>query len=121
MDARAKALLDEVQAYYRLQAGILGVQPTEPESTALEREAANLVAERIGTPGRGRGGFGGAQAAAVPQHMRAELNILLGEGRTVLDIRDFLSGEFEPLPLGDLMAYLRQQEKNGLVRLTPRQ
>ena len=31
--------------------------------------------------------------------MNAELSILLGKQKTVLEIRDFLSGEFEPVPL----------------------
>jgi hypothetical protein len=49
--------------------------------------------------------------------MSAELNILLGKAKSALEIRDFLSGEFEPLPLADLMDYLRAQEKAGRVRL----
>ena len=50
--------------------------------------------------------------------MTAELNILLGQKKTVLEIRDFLSGEFEPLPLEALMTYLETQEQRGLVKLT---
>ncbi len=49
--------------------------------------------------------------------MTSELNLLLGQNRTVLEIRDFLTGEFDPLPLADLMEYLRAQEKLGAVRL----
>jgi hypothetical protein len=44
--------------------------------------------------------------------------VLLGRKKTVLEIRDFLSGEFEPLPLSDLLAYLKAQEKTGRVKLT---
>jgi hypothetical protein len=98
--------------------------------TDAEREAARIVVERLpqqGSPAGGGGGFGGggfggpAQQAAVkyiPQHMRAELNILLGQRKNALEIRDFLSGEFEPLSLADLMAYLRELEKLGQVKLT---
>jgi hypothetical protein len=49
--------------------------------------------------------------------MNAELNILLGRGLTALQIRDFLSGEFTPLPLSDLMAVLRSREAAGTIRL----
>ena len=42
----------------------------------------------------------------------------LGEKKSVLEIRDFLSGEFEPLPLADLMEDLRVQENLGTVKLT---
>lgn len=48
--------------------------------------------------------------------MDAELNILLGQNRTVLEIRDFLSGEFERLPLDLLMEYLKAQEAAGRVK-----
>jgi len=33
-----------------------------------------------------------------------------------MEMRNFLSGEFEPLPLADLMEYLRAREKLGLVK-----
>jgi hypothetical protein len=49
--------------------------------------------------------------------MTSELNLLLGQNKTVLEIRDFLTGEFEPLPLADLMEYLRAQEKLGALKL----
>ena len=50
--------------------------------------------------------------------MRAELRILLREGRSALAIRDFLSGEFDPLALDILLGYLRVQEDVGFVSLT---
>jgi len=90
--------------------------------TDAEKEAAALIPERAGGGGRGPGGGGGGRgggiASRVPQHMTAELNILLGKKKSVLEIRDFLSGEFEPLPLADLMDYFRAQEKLGSVKLT---
>jgi hypothetical protein len=52
--------------------------------------------------------------------MTAELTILLGKKKTALEIRDFLSGEFEPVPLADVMAVLRAREAAGQVTLTPR-
>ena len=103
-----------------------GVTAAEPGLTAEEREAANLVVEPVGG---GRGGFGGRGGGgarggnagpAVPQEMNAELTILLGQHKTVLEIRDFLSGEFTPLPLADLMAVLRAREAAGSIRLVPK-
>jgi hypothetical protein len=140
IDQRAAALLNEAQAYFKLQAEQRGVASAEPAQTALEKEASQLVVERVA--GAGGGGFGGgpggpggpgaaaaganreafqamqALAARIPQHMRAELNALAGRKKTVLEIRDFVSGEFEPLPLADLMDYFRGQEKAGVVKLT---
>ena len=52
--------------------------------------------------------------------MNAEFSLLLGKNKTVLEIRDFLSGEFTPLPLADLMAVLRAREAQGSIRLVPK-
>ncbi len=133
IEKRSTSLLNEVDAFYQLRAEQKKTHAVKPELTAMEREAARTIAERVGGPGAGFGGFGGRGAAAprggltevdqaalrkVPQHMTAELNILLGQKRSVLEIRDFLSGEFEPLALTDLIEYLRVMEKLGTVKLT---
>ena len=52
--------------------------------------------------------------------MNAELALLLGKHRTALEIRDFLSGEFTPLPLADLMVVLRAREAAGSLKLVPK-
>ena len=39
---------------------------------------------------------------------------------SVLQVRDFLSGEFTPLPLADVMAALKAREAAGSVRLVLR-
>jgi hypothetical protein len=116
IDQRASVLLNEVKAAYQLQ--------------AKEREAANLVVESVGGGrGGGRGGGGGGAGGgrggapagpSVPQEMNAEFTILLGQHKTVLEIRDFLSGEFTPLPLADLMTVLHAREAAGTVKLVPK-
>jgi hypothetical protein len=85
-------------------------------------QGAGAGAAAPGGGGRGGGGGAGRGAAgpALPQEMNAEFNILLGQKKTALEIRDFLSGEFTPLPLADLMAVLRAREASGQVRLTPK-
>jgi len=45
---------------------------------------------------------------------------VLGRKRTALEFRDFLAGEFDPLPLADVMTFLRAREQAGLVRLVRR-
>ena len=45
------------------------------------------------------------------------MTILLGQHKTALEIRDFLSGEFTPLPLADLMAVLHARETAGTIKL----
>lgn len=134
VDERAAQLLKETTASYRAAAALHGVPATEPAVTELERTAARTVVEQIaqagggGGFGGGRGGQGGpsltpedrAAMAKVPSVMSAELRQLLPKGMTVMAIRDFLAGEFDPLPLADLMDYLRVQEKTGAVRLVQR-
>jgi aminopeptidase YwaD len=106
--------------------------------TAEEREAANLVVEQISTGGRGGGGgrggppggggggggrgaqSSGALTPSLPDEFNAEFSILLGKHKTALEIRDFLSGEFTPLPLADVMAVLRAREAQGSIKLVPK-
>ncbi len=125
IDRRAAELLNEVKAAYQLQAMQRSVPATEPVMTAEEKAAAGLMVEpvaRTGGPGGpGGGGRGAAQTGPqLPQEMTAEFQILLGQHKTALEIRDFLSGEFTPLPLADLMAVLHAREAAGTVKLTPK-
>ncbi len=129
IDQRAASLLNEVKAAYQLQALQRGVPAVEPVVTAQEKEAANLSVESVGGAQRGGGGgqraAGGGRGAAptgpqLPQEMNAEFAILLGQHKTALEIRDFLSGEFTPLPLADLMAVLHAREAAGTVKLVPK-
>ena len=127
---------DELRALYavhapRVQAPALP-GPGAPTLTPAEREASQLVVECVngatrsgcasaggGRGGRGGGGGRGAGPAgpSIPQHMNAEFTILLGKGKTVLEIRDFLSGEFEPVPLADVMALVKAREAAGTIKL----
>jgi hypothetical protein len=123
IDQRASALLQEVKAAYQLQAAQRGVSASEPVMTAQEHEAANLIVEGVTSAAGARGG-GGRGAAntgpSVPQEMNAELTILIGKHKTALEIRDFLSGEFTPLPLADLMTVLHAKEAAGTLKLVPK-
>lgn len=128
--ARADALQNEASAFYRLRAEQMKVAASEPAATVEEKEAAQLIVQRVGGTGRGGGRAAGsanlsagdqASLRKLPQHMGAELNILLGRQKSVMEIRDFLSGEFEPLPLADLMEYIRVQEKLGSVNVSRKQ
>lgn len=132
IDRRSVSLLDEVTEAYKLQAaqrGITLLARVEPVLSALEQEAASLVVEQVpvapgGRGGRagaaGGGGGGGGRGAAgpsLPTEFNAEFNGLLGRRMTVLEIRDFLSGEFSPLPLESVMAVLKAREAAGSIRL----
>ena len=120
----------------------------EPALSAEEKEAASLVVEQVAPAGGGGAGAapaGGAAAAAggraaggggaaaggggrgrgaggpgLPTEFNAEFNQLLSRHMTVLEIRDFLSGEFTPLPLKDVMTVLRARETAGSIKLVPK-
>ncbi len=143
IDKTAAALTEAARSIYAVQAQRLNVQQVaEPAQAADEKEASSLIVEcASGTPGfagcggAGRGGGGGAgggggrgaafppagvRGPVLPQHMNAELAILLGQHKSVLEIRDFLSGEFEPIALADVLAVLRAREAQGTIKLVPR-
>jgi len=139
IDKRAAALLDEAKAAYALQAAQRRTAAVEPTLTAEEREASALTIEcvngstftgcaaapgaaggRGGGAGGGGGGGRGGPPSGLPQHMNAEATILLGQKKTALEFRDFLAGEFDPLPLADVMTYLRAREQAGVIRLVKR-
>ncbi len=58
-----------------------------------------------------------AAMAKVPGHMAGELRQIWDRGMTVMQLRDFVAGEYDPLPVADLVDYLRVMEKLGAIRL----
>ena len=133
IDARAGALQAEITAAYRVQAEQRHLSGQEPAPSEEERRAAREVPERAIPPPPPNAVRAAVQKLSaedrawvepgltkLPDYMIAEFNILLGRKRTVMEIRDFLSGEFSPLPLADLDGYLRAQEKLGLLKRTER-
>lgn len=133
IDARAAALHKEIAAAFQMQAGQYRVPPGVPTPTDAELQAARTVPERtkpapvpdviaaliekLPEADRAR------VTSALPRlrdYMLAEFANLMAEKKTVLEIRDFLSGEFEPVPLADLTDYLKAQERLGLMRLVAR-
>ena len=121
IDQRAAALIDEVKAAWQLQASQRGVAATEPVVTAEEREAGSLLVEPVasagGRGGRGGGRGGGAGGPSLPTEFNAEFSALLPKRMTVLQIRNFLSGEFTPLPLAEVMAVLQARAAAGSITL----
>jgi hypothetical protein len=103
----------------------------EPALTAEEQEAANLVVTVVPTgpataAGRGGGGGGGGGRGAgrggpsLPTEFNAEFNNILGRKLTVLEIRDFLSGQFSPVSVADVMTVLKAREAAGTIKLAPK-
>ncbi len=127
IDKVAAGIQEQNRTIYALAAARLQAPPApagEPPLSEAEKLAARTIVKALPAPpggrGGGRGGGGGRGAAsgpAIPQHMNAELNILVNQGKSVLEIRDFLSGEFDPLPLDRLMAVLEARATAGSLEL----
>lgn len=120
IDRRAAALLEEVQAAYQLQAMQRGVRAVEPVMSAAEREASNIVVTTVPPPPDQPRRRTPIPGPSLPDEFNAELALLSDKGLTALQIRDFLSGQFTPLAMEEVMAALRAREAAGLIRLTPR-
>ena len=137
LDQQGAALQAQVTAFYKLTAAQWKQPGTEPAPTELEVKASKLIVEPVAAAGGGRGGFGGgfgpggpggapspereAMMAAmrkIPGHMTSELRAIMPRKLTVQQIRDFISGEFEPVPLADVMTYVEAQAKAGAAKLT---
>lgn len=122
LDQRATSLLNEMKAAYQLQAQQRGVAAGEPVLSAAEKEAALLRVEAVPVTnprGGGFGGFGSPGGPQLPDEYNAELSLFLAKGGTALELRDFLSGEFTPVTMEEVMAVLRARESRGQVKLTP--
>ncbi len=135
VEARAAALQNELAAAFRVKAEQYHLAPTEPPPSAAETLAARQVPERtkpLQPPGVIQAAIAklppadeAAVAAALArmpayESFNYEFNALLQQKETILEIRDFLSGEFDPLPLADLLGYLHAQEKLGFMRIVER-
>ncbi|MCX6551539.1 MAG: M28 family peptidase [Acidobacteria bacterium] len=136
IDQRAAALQNEVTAVYRLKAEQMKQPGTEPAPTELERKAALTLVEPVppagDAPAMGVGGGRGGQSSGpltpamqamadarrrIPGHITGELGTVMRQQKTVLEIRDFISGEFEPVPLQDVVDYLKAAEALGQIKL----
>lgn len=132
IDARAAALRNELAAAFHVKAEQYHLPATEPPPSVAEKLAARQVPERsvplqaprvieakiVSLPAT-ESAVVRAALAKLPSYLTYtyEFNALLAQKRTILEIRDFLSGEFDPLPLDDLLDYLHAQEKLGLMRI----
>ncbi len=124
---RGEALKNEVRAFYQLQADRMHIAVIEPVPSDAEKAAARKIPERVGGQGefggmRGMRGEGNPELAAarrlVPSHMQSELSELMKRKKSILEIRDFLSGEFEPIAVDDLLSYFQAMEKAGQIKIT---
>jgi hypothetical protein len=119
IEQRAAALQAGAKAFFELQAAQRQLSAAEPPPSDAEKQLARMIVEG-GAAGGGppqRGG-GPAPSRVIPQHMSAELAILRTRKMTALEIRDFLSGEFEPIPLPDFLEYVQAQAKSGALKVT---
>ncbi len=97
--------------------GRAGAPPAAAGVAGAGAPPAGAPPAGVGGGGRQGGGRGGP---SLPTEYNAEFSAILGRKMTVLEIRDFLSGEFSPLPLADVMAVLKAREAAGTIKLVPK-
>ena len=124
IEQRAVALQAEAKAFYQLEAEQRKAPAADLASSDVEKQLARLIPERGGSAAQmsaeERAALQAKTAGFIPRHMTSEWNILLGRtpNLTALQIRDFLTGEFEPLPAAEFLDYLKAAEKLGTMKLT---
>jgi aminopeptidase YwaD len=106
-----------VRAYSRALAGDV----VDWTPGAVENEAASLIPIRKkAAPGFGGGGGRGGMSAPLTGFNAQEARAFADGKRSVLDIRDAVSAEFEPLETASVLAFFRQLEKSGEFELKAR-
>jgi hypothetical protein len=124
IEQRAVTLQAEAKAFYQLEAEQRKAPAGDLAVSDVERQLARLIPERGGSAAQmsaeERAALQAKTAGFIPRHMTSEWNILLGRTPklTALQIRDFLTGEFEPIPAADFLDYLKASEKLGTMKLT---
>jgi hypothetical protein len=124
IEQRAAALQAEAKAFYQLQAEQRKAPAGDLVPNEVEKQLARLIPERGGSSAKlsaeERAALQAKTGGAIPRHMTSELNVLLGRTSklTALELRDFLTGEFEPISASDFLEYLRASEKLGAMKLT---
>ena len=53
----------------------------------------------------------------LPAHVLGELGAVMRQRRSVLEIRDFVSGEFEPVPLANVFDYVKALAGAGQAKI----
>ena len=124
IEQRALALQAEARAFYQLQAEQRKATAGDLAPNDAEKQLARIIPERGGASAQmsaeERAALQAKTAGFIPRHMTSEWNILLNRTPklTALQIRDFLTGEFEPIPAADFLDYLKASEKLGTMKLT---
>ncbi|MFQ5745269.1 MAG: M28 family peptidase [Acidobacteriota bacterium] len=125
LQGRQQAGFEQLRAFYGLLADAAGVAVIEPQPTELEQQAARRV-PALASGSSGGFGFGRAISQMSPEQRRAlrniparmssELRAFIDGERSVLEIRDAISGEFEPVPLQDVVSYLDALEAVHMIQ-----
>jgi aminopeptidase YwaD len=128
LDAVRAAHLKSVEDLYAARCRAFGVKPRKPGPTRDETRLAALVPVRTEKMGGRMGLWGlrdelrklGYQPPASIMAAEWELRNFIDGERSILDIRDAASAEFEPLDLLEVEKWVGIQEKLGLVTIRKR-
>ena len=124
LDAVRTAYLKEIDGLYASRCRSLNVKAEKAAPTKDEVRLAGLVPVRMRKMGwdearRSREEFQKLKFQSLAAIMQAEMELrnFIDGKRSILDIRDAASAEYEPLDLLDVEKWVRVQEKAGLVAI----
>jgi len=113
-------------ARLKAYAGAVGVSPRETVRSADEEKAARMVPVRLKPAPTGpAGGGGGAPRVDPAEASRQQYNAMEMRGfadgkRSILEIRNGLSAEYGPQPVGKVVAFFEGMAKTGEFEIRTR-
>jgi aminopeptidase YwaD len=126
---KRQSRLEDLHRYYTITCKELGAAPQQIQWTAEETEASRIVPRRDpelrGPLGRGylEGRLGGearsGELSGMDSRMSYEILNFIDGNRSVLDIRNAVSAEYEPVPVERIKKYIELLAKAGVVNLSP--
>jgi hypothetical protein len=130
LDLQEKAVVRDIWNHYQALCVQRGVKPVKRASTSEELAAAKLVPVRdpkLRGPlspryvvERGGGNpFEGASRVLSDERVTYEIFNFIDGTNSILDVRNALSAEFSPVPLGDVRRYVESLARAGIVKLVP--
>lgn len=120
-----KQFLNNINKDYKFVCSSRKLKDRTAEVTKVEKEMASLVPQDIATlnidpEGRSMWRTFGGDTIRIPglqQRYFSELKNFVNGKRTILQIRNLVSAEFEPIPLEGTLKYFKELEKSNYLKL----
>ncbi len=116
MMEKVKAAEKQIESYYTNLCSKNGTSPVKPELTADEKAANKMIPARLNFS-QGIMQLFFMRAKGIPQNMVQELLNFIDGKNSILDIRNAAAAEYSPVKVSDVVAFMEQQEKSGVIKI----